>query len=80
MSTTILTPYRAAAAVTPSDSADIPVTDALYIGGAGAVVVITVNGDTVTFSAVPVGTILPIAASRVKSTSTTATLILALYR
>lgn len=80
MSTTILTPYRSAVAVTTSDSTNIPTTDALFIGGAGNVAVTTVNGDVVTFTAVPVGTILPVAASRVMATNTTATFILALYR
>jgi hypothetical protein len=80
MSTTILAPYKSAVAVTTSDSALIPVTDALYVGGAGNIVVTTQNGDSVTFTGVPVGTVLPIAVSQVKATSTTATLILALYR
>ena len=80
MSTTILTPYRSAVAVTTSDATIIPTTDALYVGGAGNIAVTMKNGDTVTFTGVPVGTTLPIAVTQVKATSTTATLILALYR
>ncbi|HEY7330151.1 MAG TPA: hypothetical protein VH592_21115 [Gemmataceae bacterium] len=69
-----------AAAVTPSDST--PLTEAaaaLWVGGAGNLVVITISGQTVTFSAVAAGTLLPISVSSVKSTGTTATLILALW-
>lgn len=72
--------YENAAAVTPSDST--PLThdaQALWIGGAGNVVVITVQGQTVTLSGVAAGTILPIAVSQVKATNTTATLIVALW-
>lgn len=73
-------PCRRAVAVTPNDSTDLAnVTRAIYVGGAGAIVLITQGGDTVTFSAVPVGTTLWVAAARIKSTSTTATNILALW-
>lgn len=68
--------------VTPSDSANLPVVNsrALYIGGTGDVKVSFVSGGgTVTFVAVPVGTILPIQVSKVFNTGTTATQIVALY-
>jgi hypothetical protein len=39
----------------------------------------TINGDTVTFTALPVGTLLPIRAKLVFSTGTTATNLLGLY-
>lgn len=72
--------YNHAAAVTPSDSTDLTnAAAALWVGGAGAVAVITAGGETVTFSAVAAGTLLPVACSRVKSTGTTATLVVALY-
>jgi hypothetical protein len=51
--------------------------NALYIGGAGNVVVRTLSGRTITFTAVPVGTILPIQCERVMN-ATTATLIIGL--
>lgn len=78
-STDVAGAYRATA-VTKSDATILPVTRALYIGGAGDVAVI-MAGDTsaVTFSAVPVGTLLPIQVTKVMSTNTTATLVLALY-
>jgi hypothetical protein len=52
--------------------------NALYIGGAGNVAVRTLTGRVITFTAVPVGTILPIQCERVMSTNTTATLIIGL--
>lgn len=72
--------YTHAAAVTPNDVT--PLTNramALYVGGTGAVVVITAGGETVTFAAVPAGAILPVVVATVKATGTTATSILALY-
>lgn len=51
----------------------------LYVGGAGNVSVVTIGGDTITFSAVPAGTILPIQVDRLRATGTTATLVNALW-
>jgi hypothetical protein len=65
-------------AVTPSDSATIPTTRALYIGGSGSVVVDDIVG-TVTYTGLSAGTILPIQVTRVRATGTTATSIVALY-
>lgn len=70
-------------AVTPADGSDLPrgLCKGLYIGGAGNIVVEANNANRtqVTFSGVPVGTILPIQVIRVRATSTTATNIIALY-
>ena len=52
---------------------------ALYVGGAGDVEVVTSGGDTVIFSAVPAGSFLPINVKQVKSGSTSATLMVALW-
>jgi hypothetical protein len=72
-------PAEHAEAVTPSDSTDLVVVSrALWVGGAGTVAVIMASGAAVTFSGVAAGTHLPIRVSRVKSTGTTGTLILAL--
>lgn len=72
-----------ASAVTPSDGSPLTdVTRYVYVGGTGDLTVIMADDATqtpVTFKAVPVGTILPIAVSYIKATLTTATLILALY-
>jgi hypothetical protein len=71
-------PYTQAQGVTPDDNETITVTRALYIGGAGDVSAF-INSQQVTFKAVPVGTILPVAATAVYATGTTATHIVALY-
>lgn len=62
-------------AVTVSDSTEVDYRG-LYIGGAGAVVVVFLGDDSdtaVTFAGVPAGTILPIQVKKVMSTNTTAT-------
>ena len=53
----------------------------LYIGGAGNVRVTTIGQDIITFTAVPLGTVLPVQVIKVHSLSsgTTATLINALW-
>jgi hypothetical protein len=51
----------------------------LYIGGAGNVRVTTIGGDIVTFSAVIVGSVLPVQVIKLHSTGTSATLIDALW-
>jgi hypothetical protein len=67
--------------VTPADSnfTGDRVARRLYVGGTGNVNVVTSGGDTILFSGVPAGAILPVQVVQVKSTSTTATLIVALY-
>lgn len=76
----LTSPADNATAVTPSDSADLAFNSrALYVGGAGNLVVTMAGGGDVTFTAVPAGSILPIRVSRVKATSTTATSIINLY-
>jgi hypothetical protein len=73
-------PANDAAAVTPSDTAPLVyVSRALYVGGAGNLVVTMQGGGNVTFTGVPAGTVLPIRCSHVLSTSTTATSIVNLY-
>lgn len=68
------------AAVTKSDVTVFTFpTRGLYIGGAGDVAVVSPIGSAVTFSAVPAGTLLPIAVVQVLSTGTSATLIIAVY-
>jgi hypothetical protein len=51
----------------------------LYVGGTGNVSVVTIGGDIITFNGVPAGTTLPIQVLKLRSTSTTATLINALW-
>jgi len=75
-------PYARAFAITPHDTnALTEVTRAVYVGGAGAIVV-NLQGQQstdITLAAVPVGTVLRIKAYRIKSTGTTATNLVGLY-
>jgi hypothetical protein len=66
--------------VTPGESAltDGP-TRAVYVGGSGHLNVTMVGGTTVLFSNVAAGTVLPLQVTHILSSSTTATLIVALY-
>lgn len=65
--------------VTPSDSTALVGVRGLWVGGAGIINVLA-QGDTAPVQlTVPAGTLLPIFASKVYATSTTATLIVALY-
>ncbi|MGI0017019.1 MAG: spike base protein, RCAP_Rcc01079 family, partial [Nitrososphaera sp.] len=76
----ITAPAMGGEAVTPSDTVDLTnISRALYVGGAGAVVVTMRDGNDLTFSGVPAGKVLDIRVSRVKATGTTATLMIALY-
>ena len=76
-----------AAAVTPSDSANIPpitggdnnVGCVLYIGGAGNLKITTYGGDTVTLNGVLAGTFIPVNVVKVWATDTTATNVIALW-
>lgn len=67
--------------VTPSDTVDLPggVCQALYVGTAGNLSVITASGTTVLITGATAGSVIPLQVSRVKSTSTTASTILAFY-
>lgn len=66
------------AAVTPHDTNELSyVSRAVWVGGAGNLNVVTAGDDSVTFSGIQAGTLLPIRVKKILSTSTTATLILA---
>lgn len=66
-----------AAAVTPSDVTDLGVTDGLYVGVAGNLVVTMADGTDATFANAPVGYHL-LRVQKVKA-ATAATNIVALY-
>lgn len=68
-----------AAAVTPSDTADLDAVAAIYVGGDGDVAVITEGGNTVTFAGMSAGDILPVAVARVMDTNTDATNLIAIW-
>jgi hypothetical protein len=65
--------YRGAVVITPNDNANLtdPVS-AIYVGGSGNIRLVTLAGDQVVVSSTPIG-ILEIGATKIFSTSTTAT-------
>lgn len=77
MSSPFYTNFGSAAAITPSDTAQ-QTYKAIYVGGAGNLAVEMESGDQVTFTAPPVGTLLPLRVRKVRSTGTTATLLIGL--
>lgn len=73
-------PASAAAAITPSDAADInPHSRMLWIGGAGTLRVTMTDGQVVDLAGVPAGATLLLRVRRVHATGTTATGIVALW-
>jgi hypothetical protein len=74
----VMFPSRALA-VTPNDSVDLTKPGRIYVGGAGAVNVDTIGGDTIAFAAVPAGTFLPVRVKRVRATGTAATNLVVVF-
>lgn len=76
-------PYARAVAITKSDTVNFAsfatgqFCDAIFVGGAGIVVAVLQDDTAVQFTCVA-GQILPVKAKRVNSTTTTATLMVAL--
>lgn len=83
--------YSRFQAITKSDTANIPpipgnsgdgITDAIYVGtkgSTGTIVAVMPNNDTVTFVGLLAGTVYPIRAKRINSTTTDASNLVALY-
>ena len=74
-------PSRFAVAITPSDSAEInggQLTRGIYVGTAGNIVAV-IGDNPITFVGAVAGSVLPIRCSRVNSTSTTASDLVALF-
>ena len=72
-------PASSGFAITPSDTIDLPeATRALYIGTGGNLSLRMLSGETLTFSNVTAGSLLPLRVSRVFATATTATAIVGL--
>lgn len=73
-------PAENAAAVTPNDGADLTTaTRYVYIGGAGAMKVDMVGGQTVTFTGLLAGNVYRLRVTRIYATGTTVTNIVALW-
>lgn len=73
-------PGRRWVAITTSDTVNLaPGARAIYVGGTGNVVAVGDDDVAVTFTAVPVGTTLNIGPKRINATSTTATVLVAIY-
>ncbi len=71
-------PAQGAKAITPHDTNSQKVSKGIYVGGGGNIKLKSYDGNTVTFIAVVAGTILPVAATIVFDTDTTATYLIAL--
>jgi hypothetical protein len=79
-SNNVVDPASNAAAVTPNDSTDLTYTSrAIFVGGAGNIAVTMAGGQSVTFTGIIAGALLPIRVSRILSTGTTATNIMAIW-
>lgn len=73
-------PAHSAFAITPSDTVDMAIaTRGIYVGVSGDIKVNMAGSGTATFTGVPQGTLLPIRASRVFATGTTATTMVGVY-
>lgn len=68
-----------AVAVTPSDTGALGDCRALWVGVGGNLRITTFGGQDVTFTGVQAGTLLPVAATRVWATNTTASGIVAVW-
>lgn len=75
-------PAKRGVAVTPSDATELECTRALWVGGAGDVVVVFAelrgNSTPVTLAGVAAGTLLPVQVVKVMA-ATSATAVVALY-
>jgi len=73
------TDCRHAAAITADDTSNFDAVAFVYVGVGGNMAVVTEAGEVVTFTGVVAGTILPVLCSRVNSTNTTATNLVAIW-
>ncbi len=70
----LLSAAGSAEAVTKSDTVGFAsASKRIWVGGAGNVAVVFIDGSVVTYTAVPAGSYLNVRAQRVNSTNTTAT-------
>ena len=72
-------PATNAVLITPDDATDlVSVSRAVYVGTTGNMKVTMQDSGTVLFTGIPAGTVLPIRVTRIWSTTTTASTIIAL--
>lgn len=77
--------YNTGVAITTSDTDNIVcpsglvVTDAIYVGAGGDIVVVQQDGNTYTLVGAIAGTIIPVRAKRINQTNTTASNLVALF-
>lgn len=80
MSPGLDSPYIGALTITPSNSTVLSqTTRAIYVGGTGNLALTFADGTTAILESIPVGTLLPVRATQVLSTGTTATKLIGLY-
>ncbi len=74
-------PAVSAALITPSNTVNFTQGPcrSIYVGGAGNINAVMADGTTVLFSNNLAGSVLPVSAIRVNVTSTTATLMVAMF-
>ena len=65
--------------ITPDDDTDIDLPRAVWVGVAGNLSVMNIDGTTATIVGIPAGIMLPIRPRRIRVTDTTAASINALY-
>jgi hypothetical protein len=66
--------------VTPNDNADLAnASRKIFVGGAGNMKVTTVGGETLLITGIQVGTTLDLCVTRIHSTTTSATYIVAMW-
>lgn len=76
---TIAESYRGGVAVTPSDTTVLEPTRGIYVGGAGNISLGMADGSMMVLTAIQIGVIHPLSVTRVLATSTTATVVVAIY-
>ena len=69
----------AAQVITPSDTDTFATAVTVYVGGAGVVSCVPVNGNAALVITMPAGSVIPFRVSQVRATGTTATLLVAVY-
>lgn len=63
---------------TPADGVVLQNCTGVYVGGTGNLTVVTYSGNTVVFTALPVGSVIRLKIAQIKATGTTATLLVGL--